>query len=144
MNRLIAAVLILALVVLVTWALWQRGEAAEARAHLAEQRLAESQQNERESQLVIGALWDNAARLDTQRRALASQQAELERTASDRLATIQELQRENQALREWADTRLPAAVVRLRKRPAVTGADAYRQSLRDSESLHAAGELADH
>lgn len=144
MNRLIAAIAILVLVIVVTWALWQRSQAAEARADLAEQRLAESQQRERESQVVINALWDNATRLDAQRRALARQRAELERAASDRLTTIQELQRENHALREWADTRLPAAVIRLRRRPAVTGAADYRQALRDAEPVHAAGELADH
>lgn len=144
MNRLIAAVVILVLVVVVTWALWQRSQAAEARADLAEQRLAESQQRERESQVVIDALWDNATRLDAQRQALARQRADLERAASDRLTTIQELHRENQALREWADTRLPAAVIRLRRRPAVTGAAAYLKALRDPDPLHAAGQQPDH
>lgn len=144
MTRLFAALLVLVLVVLVTWALWQRSEAAEARAELAEQRLAESRQREQERQLVIDALWDNAVRLDAQRRATVQKQAQLERIASDRLATLQELQRENEDLRQWAGARLPDAVIRLRKRPAVTGADAYRQSLRDPEPLHAAGKLADH
>ncbi|KAA0011199.1 LysB family phage lysis regulatory protein [Billgrantia pellis] len=144
MTRLYAALLVFVLVVLVTWALWQRSEAAEARAELAEQQLAEALQRVHESQLVIDALWNNAARLDAQRRATAEQKAELERTASTRLARLQELQHENTQLREWADARLPDAVVRLRKRPAVTGADAYRQSLRDTDALHAAGEFADH
>jgi len=144
MNRLIAAIVILVLVVVVTWALWQRSQAAEARADLAEQRLAESQQRERESHVVIDALWKNASRLDAQRRALARQRAELERAASDRLSTIQELQRDNEDLRRWAGTRLPDAVIRLRRRPAVTGAADYRQALRDAEPVHAAGQQPDH
>lgn len=144
MTRLSAALLVLVLVVFVTWALWQRSEAAEARAELAEQQLTDALRRVQEGQLVIDALWNNAARLDAQRRATAQQKAELERTASNRLVRIQELQHENDQLHEWADTRLPNGVIRLRERPAVTGADAYRQSLPDAAALHAPGELAGH
>lgn len=140
MTRLITALAILVLVLLVTWALWQRTHAAEARAELAEQRLAESLQREAEHQVIIDALWNNALRLAHQRQALAEQQAALARTASDRLVTIEDLHRENDTLRAWADAPLPAAVIRLRHRPAVTGAAAYHQSVRDAEPLHAPGE----
>lgn len=137
MNRLLAALAILALVLVVTWALWQRTNAAEARADLAEQQLAESLQREQQHQVVINALWDNALRQANQRRALAHQQASLARTASNRLTTIEELHRENETLRTWATARLPDAVSRMRRRPAVTGAAAYHQSVRDAEPLHA-------
>ncbi|MCZ0930290.1 Rz-like lysis system protein LysB [Halomonas janggokensis] len=143
MNRLIAAVVILALVVTVTWALWQRLNAAEARAELAEQQLAESQQREAQHQVVIDALWANTQRLNSQRRDLARQQAALERTASHRLTTIEELQRDNATLRAWANSRLPDAISRLRRRPAVTGAEAYHQSVRDPQPLHPTGQPAD-
>lgn len=136
MTRLLATLTVLVLVVLVTWALWQRSEAAEARAELAEQQLTESLQREQEGLVVIDALWENARRLEAQRRALDEQQAALTRTASSRLVTIEELQRENATLRAWAGTRLPADIIRLRNRPAATGADAYHQSVRDPESLH--------
>ncbi|MEL7966896.1 Rz-like lysis system protein LysB [Vreelandella neptunia] len=138
MTRLIAALAILGLVLLVTWALWQRTNAAEARADFAEQQLAESQQREQESLVVIDALWENARRLEAQRRALDEQQAALSHTAANRLATIEELQRENATLRAWANTHLPSAVIRLRKRPAVTGASDYYKSLRDAEPLQPA------
>ena len=140
MSRLLAALAILLLVVLITWALWQRTNAAEARADLAEQQLAESHQREQESIVVINALWENARRLETQRRALADQQAVLTRTAANRLATIEDLHRENATLRDWAGTRLPAAVIRLRNRPAVTGARDSYQSVRDAQPLHPASE----
>lgn len=140
MTRLLAALAILLLVVLVTWALWQRSNAAEARAELAEHQLAHSRQREEESKVVIDALWENAMRLESQRRALADQQTALTRTASHRLATIEELQRENATLRAWANTHLPSAVIRLRNRPAVTGASDYYQSLRDAEPLQPASE----
>ena len=137
MTRLLAALAILGLVLLVTWALWQRTNAAEARADLAEQQLAESLQREAQNKVVINALWDNARRQANQRRALAQQQASLARTASNRLTTIEELHRENETLRAWATAPLPDAISRMRRRPAVTGADAYHQSVRDAEPLHA-------
>ncbi|MEL7896045.1 Rz-like lysis system protein LysB [Vreelandella neptunia] len=137
MTRLLAALAILGLVLLVTWALWQRTNAAEARADLAEQQLAESLQREAQNRVVINALWDNARRQANQRRALAQQQASLARTASNRLTTIEELHRENETLRAWATAPLPDAISRMRQRPAVTGADAYHQSVRDAEPLHA-------
>ncbi|UBR49194.1 hypothetical protein KF947_17895 [Halomonas sp. FeN2] len=137
MTRLLTALAILGLVLLVTWALWQRTNAAEARADLAEQQLAESLQREAQNKVVINALWDNARRQANQRRALAQQQAALARTASNRLTTIEELHRENETLRAWATAPLPDAVSRMRRRPAVTGADAYHQSVRDAEPLHA-------
>lgn len=140
MIRLLATLAILLLVVLVTWALWQRTNAAEARAELAELKLAASLQREQEGLVVIDALWENARRLETQRRELNEQQASLTRTASNRLATIEELQHENATLRAWANTRLPSAVIRLRKRPAVTGADAYYQSVRNPQPLQPARE----
>ena len=42
---------------------------------------------------------------------------------------IKGLQRENTALRDWTDQPLPDMARRLRERPALTGADAYRQWL---------------
>jgi LysB family phage lysis regulatory protein len=140
MTRLLAAITILLLVVLVTWALWQRSNAADARAELAEQQLAESHDREQKSLVIIDALWENARRLEAQRRALDEQQAALSHTAANRLATIEELQRENATLRAWANTHLPSALIRLRNRPAVTGARDYYQSLRDAKPLQPASE----
>lgn len=144
MTRLLAALVVFALVIVVTWALWQRTNAAEARADLAEQQLAESLQREQQHKLVINALWDNARRQANQRRALAQQQAELSRTASNRLTTIEELHRENATLRAWANARLPDTISRLRRRPAVTGADAYHQSVRDAQPLLLTREQPEH
>lgn len=144
MTRLLAALVVFTLVIVVTWALWQRTNAAEARADLAEQQLTESLQREQQHKLVINALWDNARRQANQRRALAQQQAELSRTASNRLTTIEELHRENATLRAWANARLPDTISRLRRRPAVTGADAYHQSVRDAQPLLLTREQPEH
>ncbi|SPJ35255.1 hypothetical protein KSP9073_03313 [Kushneria phyllosphaerae] len=143
MNRLIIIGALIAGLTIGGWALWQRGNAANARAdQIAQERDTALQENQRH-QVVIDALWDNARRLESQRRALAEQQTELARTASNRLEQIKEIQRDDTDTKDWADTRLPDAVIRLRQRPAVTGADAYRQSVRNADGLHPAGQSSD-
>ncbi|TNK09088.1 LysB family phage lysis regulatory protein, partial [Escherichia coli] len=50
---------------------------------------------------------------------------------------IEELKRENEDLRHWADTPLPADIIRLRERQALTGGAAYRQWLSASDAVSA-------
>ena len=53
---------------------------------------------------------------------------------------IEVLKRENTALRDWAAQPLPDVARRLRERPALTGADAYRQWLSGSGALPTASD----
>ncbi|EMF0745087.1 LysB family phage lysis regulatory protein [Klebsiella aerogenes] len=48
---------------------------------------------------------------------------------------IEELKRENEDLRRWADALLPPDVVRLRERPAITGGEAYREWLSKGDAV---------
>jgi LysB family phage lysis regulatory protein len=48
---------------------------------------------------------------------------------------IEELKRENEDLRRWADTPLPADIIRLRERPALAGGAAYREWLSESDAV---------
>ena len=48
---------------------------------------------------------------------------------------IEELKRENEDLRRWADTPLPADIIRLRARPALAGGAAYREWLSQSDAV---------
>ena len=48
---------------------------------------------------------------------------------------IEELKRENEDLRRWADTPLPADIIRLRDRPALAGGAAYREWLSKSDAV---------
>lgn len=50
------------------------------------------------------------------------------------------LRRENQEFKSWAESALPADVIRLRSRPAITGAAGYQSWLQQSHGLHAAGQ----
>ncbi|EOY0214584.1 TPA: hypothetical protein LHY86_001072 [Salmonella enterica subsp. enterica serovar Dublin] len=66
--------------------------------------------------------------------------AEAEQTSAllrQRQHRIEELKRENEDLRRWADTPLPADIIRLRERPALTGGAAYRQWLSASDAVSA-------
>ncbi|MGR3754418.1 Rz-like lysis system protein LysB [Edwardsiella anguillarum] len=51
---------------------------------------------------------------------------------------LEKLKRENRQLREWADTALPADIIRLHQHPAITGSAAYRR-LPPAFSLPASG-----
>ncbi|MDX6042998.1 Rz-like lysis system protein LysB [Scandinavium lactucae] len=48
---------------------------------------------------------------------------------------IEELKRENDDLRRWADTLLPPDVIRLRERPTLTGGAAYREWLSKGDAV---------
>ncbi|EKS7192787.1 Rz-like lysis system protein LysB [Enterobacter ludwigii] len=48
---------------------------------------------------------------------------------------IEELKRENEDLRRWADTPLPADIIRLRERPVLAGGAAYRKWLSQSDAV---------
>lgn len=121
--------LLLALVVglcFYAWDVCQQRERAETTARQAtEQRdtLASELAAERSAQ----------ARLRT---AQDSLRAELARRHSQ----IEDLKHENQELRDWAAQPLPAAARRLRKRPPLTGADAYQDWLSGRGAVPPAGD----
>lgn len=78
----------------------------------------------------------------TQQRAAQAQlqttQQDLRREIDVRKRRIQELEDENADLRAWAGQPLPAVARRLRQRPVLTGATAYREWLSSGNALPAA------
>ncbi|WP_448647194.1 Rz-like lysis system protein LysB [Pseudomonas mohnii] len=70
---------------------------------------------------------------------LRAQQDQLRQGLAKRELTIEALKRENAELRDWAAQSLPDAARRLRERPALTGADAYRQWLSGRDAVQPAG-----
>lgn len=71
---------------------------------------------------------------------LRTQQDQLRQGLAKRELTIEALKRENADLRNWAAQPLPDAARWLRERPALTGADAYRQWLSGRGALHPASD----
>jgi LysB family phage lysis regulatory protein len=70
-------------------------------------------------------------------------QGELRLGLAERERKIETLKHDNEELQKWADKPLPDVARRVRERPAITGADAYRQWLSGGGALHPAGDSPD-
>ncbi|MRS91319.1 LysB family phage lysis regulatory protein [Enterobacteriaceae bacterium RIT714] len=85
------------------------------------------------SQLIgLSILTETNSRAQMQLYAAAEKTTALLRNRQHR---IEELKRENEDLRRWADTPLPADIIRLRERPALSGGAAYREWLSKSDAV---------
>lgn len=108
---------------------------AEARQALIDQQAAETAS--KNGQLIALALTANA---NNQAQAQLRQQvASADQLLAQRNSQIKRLYRENEALRRWADTPLPDDIIRLRRRPALTGAADYRQWLSEGHGVPVSG-----
>ena len=136
---LLALVAALALLI---WHQQTRIDAAQSGKELAVERAEQAEQTAAQHQANAGTL---AATLATERAAQTTLQTrtdELRTLLAARQRDIEELKRENEDLRRWADQPLPLAARRLRERPALTGADAYRDWLSRRDAVPAAGDGA--
>lgn len=68
-------------------------------------------------------------------------QGDLRTGLAKREQQIEDLKHEIKELQEWADRPLPDAARRLRQRPDITGADAYRQWLSSGGAVHPASDI---
>jgi LysB family phage lysis regulatory protein len=137
---------LLTLVVVLGLLIWHqqtRIDAAQAGQTLAAERAEQADENAARHQATAAALEKVIADERTAQTTLQSQIATLRTALATRQRDIEELKRENQALRDWADQPLPAAARRLRERPALTGADAYRDWLSRRDAVRAAGDGAE-
>lgn len=97
---------------------------------------------EQTSAANIEALAKKEADADIQRATLlhlVQQQQGLNDLLFDRQSKIAKLERENENYRNWANTHLPDAAVRLRQRPAITGADEFKHYLSTRDTLPPTG-----
>ncbi len=122
----------------------QRLDAANARADLATERLqTANERNTRQAQTIARLTGEVA----TQRLAQLSLQqtttAVRQEHATDQVQK-KEQRREDPPHANWAAQPLPAAARRLHQRPAITGADGYRQWLSNRHALHAQPSGASH
>ncbi|WP_321346610.1 Rz-like lysis system protein LysB [Halopseudomonas oceani] len=114
----------------------QRVEIAQGATQLATER---AQTAEQQSAAHLQTITKLTAALDSERIAqqqLQTQTAGIRQQLRTSQQQIEELKRENEDLREWADTQLPAAARSLRTRPAITGAAAYRDWLSRRNAMH--------
>lgn len=132
---------LLAALGLLIYAQTQRIAAADTRADLAAERQQAAEQRIDRQAVVINSLQDNLAKERGAQKTLRTQQDQLRTALATRNRTIEDLTLENEALRQWAAVELPAAARRLRERPALTGADAYRDWLSRGDALRTAGDI---
>lgn len=57
--------------------------------------------------------------------------------ASKHEQTIRTLEQQNEELKKWSNTRLPAPIIIMRQRPAISGSDAYRDWLSKRDEMSA-------
>lgn len=88
-------------------------------------------------QLITLALTANANNQAQAR--LRQQVASADQLLAQRNSQLKRLYRENETLRRWADTPLPDDIIRLRQRPALTGAADYRQWLSEGHGVPVSG-----
>lgn len=127
-------VMIVVLLVALGWQSWRLNNASHTIETQGATLASQTQElAKRNSQLIgLSILTETNSREQTRLYAAAEQTTALLRSRQHR---IEELKRENEDLRRWADTPLPADIIRLRERPALAGGAAYREWLSKSDAV---------
>jgi len=120
---------------LLFWGQYQQGQAVAARETLAAERQQQAEQRIQRQAVTITTLTDALEAERTAQASLRSTQHLLRQGLTQREQQIEVLKRENSDLRAWASQPLPRPAQRLRQRPAIAGAAAYRHWLSESGAL---------
>ena len=120
---------------LLLWGSYQRIEAEQGRTDLVQEKLDTVNARVERDATTITTLRTNLADERQAQTTLQQTGQDLRRELDVRKQQIKELKRENAELREWAIAQLPAAARRLRQRPAIIGAAAYRDWLSGRNAL---------
>ena len=133
MMRVLPVMLAVALAAL-GWQSWQLNNASHTIETQGEALKSKNQELANKNSQLIGLsiLTETNSREQTRLYAAAEDTRSLLHQRQNR---IEELIRENDDLRRWADTLLPPDVVRLRERPAVAGGAAYREWLSKGDAV---------
>lgn len=122
------------------WVQQQRIDVAEGQAARAYDAAKTAREDASRNLLTANTLADTLQQERESQSALRAQQDQLRQALAKRGQTIEALKRENDELRDWAAQPLPDAARRLRERPALTGAAAYRDWLSGRGALPTAGD----
>lgn len=140
LRQALLGVALLAALGLLIWNQELRISRANKDTRLAEQNVSRAQEQSERNLANANALRDTLQQERNAQTTLRAQQDQLRQGLAKRELTIEALKRENADLRNWAAQLLPDAARRLRERPALIGADAYRQWLSGRGAVHAAGD----
>ncbi|SDU88015.1 Rz-like lysis system protein LysB [Pseudomonas mucidolens] len=140
LRQALYGIALLGALALLIWGQQQRINVAEGQAELARGAATTARQDADRNLKSANTLTDTLKQERDAQSALRAQQDQLRQGLAKRERTIEELKRENAELRNWAARPLPDAARRLRERPALTGADAYRQWLSGRGALPTASD----
>lgn len=142
LRQVLYGVALLGSLALLLWGYHQRAQAAAATLALVSQQRQDAEDRNDRQASTITALHDSLQAERKAQSALRTMQDQLRQGLAARQSQIEDLKRENQELREWAAQQLPDAARRLRQRPTITGADAYRNWLSGRGAVPTAGDGA--
>jgi LysB family phage lysis regulatory protein len=138
LRQLGYGIALLGALALLLWGQYQQGQAVSARETLASERQQQAEQRIERQATAITTLTNTLQGERLAQTTLRNTQTQLRQGLANREQQIEVLKRENSDLRLWASQPLPAAARRLRERPAITGAAAYRDWLSGRGALQPA------
>jgi LysB family phage lysis regulatory protein len=140
LRQVLYGLALLSALALLIWGQEQRIAIADKNTELAEENLKTARGDADRNLATANSLRDSLQQERGAQTSLRTQQDQLRQGLANRERTIEVLKRENAELRDWAAQPLPDAARRLRQRPALTGADAYRQWLSGRSAVPPAGD----
>ena len=140
LRQALYGIALLGALALLIWGQQQRIDVAEGNTELAKA-AAEAARADADRNLTTANTLTNTLKQERDAQsALRTQQDQLRQGLAKRERTIEELKLENAELRTWATQPLPDVARRLRERPALTGANAYRQWMSGRSAVPVAGD----
>ena len=140
LRQALYGIVLLGALALLIWGQQQRIDTAQSQADLAKSAAKTAREDADRNLATATTLTATLKQERENQSALRAQQDQLRLALAQRARTIEELKRENAELRDWAAQLLPDAARRLRNRPAITGAAAYRDWLSGRSTVRPAGD----
>lgn len=140
LRQALYGIALLGALALLIWGQEARIDVAEGKTDLAKAAAKTAREDADRNLETVNTLTDTLKQERDAQSLLRNQQDQLRLSLAKRERTIKELKLENDELRDWADQPLPDAARRLRERPALTGAAAYRDWLSGRGAVRAAGD----
>lgn len=139
LRQALYGIALLGALALLIWGQEARIDVAEGKTDLAKAAAKTARDDADRNLATVNTLTSTLKQERDAQSQLRNQQDQLRLGLANRERTIEELKRENDELRNWADQPLPDAARRLRERPVLTGAAAYRDWLSGRGAVRAAG-----
>ena len=140
LRQALYGIALLGALALLIWGQQQRIDVAESQTEMANTAAKTAREDADRNLATANILTDTLKQERANQSALRTQQDLLRQGLAKRERTIEDLKRENAELRNWAAQPLPDAARRLRERPALTGAAAYRDWLSGRGAVPPAGD----